>query len=103
MTRILFITVFAVLAVAGAAYGAGAITGRDIKDGTVTGKDIKDRSLTAHDFKGTLSGTPGPRWAVGRERGERRFRPAGRTRANRPEGRFRPAGSARRCGRRDRP
>jgi hypothetical protein len=75
--RILFIAVFAVLALAGVAYGAGTFTGRDIEDGTLTGKDVKDHSPAAREFKGSLSGRRGPRGVQG---------PAGQPGASRAHG-----------------
>src|SRR5690348_6670359 len=43
----------AVLGVAGAAWGAGKISGKQIKTGTITGKQVKNRSLTRKDFRGS--------------------------------------------------
>ena len=72
MKRIMFLTVVALVAFAGVAYGAGKITGSSIKDNTLTGKDVKDKSLTTADLsdgakkalKGK-TGAAGPQGAPG--------------------------------------
>lgn len=57
--RVAFATVVLVVAIAGAAWAAGTITGAEIKNGSLTGKDIKNHSLTAADFKGSLEAVQG--------------------------------------------
>ena len=72
MKRIMFLTVVALVAFAGVAYGAGKITGSSIKDNTLTGKDVKNKSLTTADLsdgakkalKGK-TGAAGPQGAPG--------------------------------------
>jgi hypothetical protein len=55
----------ATLVLAAGAYGAGKITGEQIKDGTITGVDVKNKSLTPADFKGSVQGPAGPLGAIG--------------------------------------
>jgi hypothetical protein len=69
MKRILFISIVAALGFAGGAYGAGKISGSQIKNGTITGKHIKDGSLGTTELSNTakalLRGTTGPAGPAG--------------------------------------
>ena len=69
MKRIIFLTVVALFALAGAAYGGSKITGAQIKDGTVTSRDIKNNTLTESDLSDRLidglEGERGPAGPVG--------------------------------------
>jgi hypothetical protein len=79
-------TLALVVALSGASYAAGVVTGDDIKNNTVTSKDIKDKTLTTKDFssgvKSSLTGATGPTGASG---------PAGPAGGQGPQG---PAGTA---------
>ena len=68
MKRSIFvITVVAVLALAGGAFAASQITGKQIKNSTITSKDVKNKSLTKSDFKGSVRGARGPAGPAGSE------------------------------------
>lgn len=70
----------ALLALAGGAWGASKINGRQIKAGTITGKQVKNHSLSRKDFRGSVRG---PRGRTG---------PAGATGATGPTGARGPVG-----------
>lgn len=54
-----------VLACAGGAVAATAITGAQIKNNSITGLDIKNKSLSPIDFRGSVRGPQGPAGAQG--------------------------------------
>lgn len=55
----------AVLALAGGAWGASKISGKEIKTGTITGKQVKNHSLRPKDFRGSVRGPRGKRGRTG--------------------------------------
>lgn len=69
MKRVLFMTAVMLVALAGVAWGAATITGRDVKDSSLTSKDVKNRSLKTADLSRgavrSLKGNAGPQGAQG--------------------------------------
>lgn len=86
----------ALTAVAGGAFAAGQITGRQVKNGSLTGADVKNGSLTGADVKngslGLATLAPSVRSAMSSARGQ--AGPAGPAGAAGPTGPAGPAGPA---------